>query len=131
MAKQIYVNLSVRDLKRSMDFFSALGFSFEPKFTDDNAAALIIGENMYAMLLVEKFFKRFTHKDICDTTKAKEVIVAVSVDSRAEVDELVKKARAAGGTIPREAEDHGFMYGHAFEDLDGHAWEPFWMKPQS
>ncbi|WP_455245016.1 VOC family protein [Petrachloros mirabilis] len=131
MAKQIYVNLSVKDLKRSMDFFSALGFSFEPKFTNDNAAALIIGENMYAMLLVEEFFKRFTTKDICDTTKTKEVIVAISVDSRTEVDELVKKAKAAGGTIPREAEDHDFMYGHAFEDLDGHAWEPFWMKPQS
>ena len=125
MAKQIYVNLPVKDLKRTMTFFSALGFSFEPKFTNENAACMIAGENMFVMLLVEGFFRTFTKKELADATKSTEVIVALSCDSRAQVDDLVAKARASGGGIPGEPQDHGFMYGHGFEDLDGHIWELF------
>jgi uncharacterized protein len=123
MARQIYVNLPVRDLKRSVGSFASLGFGFEPRFTDENAACMIIGENIYVMLLVEKFFKTFTKKELCDATKSTEVLVCLSCDSRAHVDDLVRKAVTAGGTAPNAATDHGFMYGHGFEDLDGHIWE--------
>jgi len=131
MAQQIYVNLPVKDLERTKTFFSALGFGFEPKFTDGNAACMVIGENIYAMLLAENFFKTFTKKTLCDTAESTEVLVCLSCDSRAQVDEIVAKAKSAGGTIPRDPEDHGFMYGHAFEDLDGHTWELVYMEPGS
>jgi len=129
MAKQIYVNLPVKDLKRSMAFFTALGFGFEPKFTNDSAACLIVAENIFIMLLIESFFMTFTKKELCDAKKSTEVLVCLSCDSRAQVTDLVAKATAAGGTIPREPQDHGFMYGHAFEDLDGHIWELIYMEP--
>jgi len=131
MARQIYVNLPVKDLKRSLAFFTALGFGFEPKFTNDNAACMILGENIFVMLLVERFFKTFTKKALCDAKKSTEVLVCLSCDSRAHVTDLVSKATAAGGTIPREPQDHGFMYGHAFEDLDGHIWELIYMEPST
>jgi uncharacterized protein len=131
MVSRIFVNLPVKDLERTKAFFAALGFSFEPRFTDENAACLILGETQYAMLLVESMFQTFTPKPVADATKSTEVLVALQVDSRAEVDEMVAKAVAAGATIPRAAEDHGFMYGHSFQDLDGHIWEPFWMDPDS
>ena len=131
MAKQIYVNLPVKDLKRSMAFFTALGFGFEPKFTNDSAACLIVAENIFVMLLVESFFKTFTKKELCDAKKSTEVLVCLSCDSRAHVNDLVAKATASGGTIPREPQDHGFMYGHAFEDLDGHIWELIYMEPSA
>lgn len=131
MARQIFVNLAVKDLLRSRAFFSALGFGFEPRFTDENAACLVIDENIYAMLLVEDFFKTFTDKALCDARTCNEVLVCFSCHSRAEVNELVKKARIAGGSIPREAKDHGFMYEHAFEDLDGHIWELVYMVPDT
>lgn len=131
MARQIYVNLPVKDLKRSLAFFTALGFGFEPKFTNDNAACMILGENIFVMLLVERFFKTFTKKALCDAKKSTEVLVCLSCDSRAHVTDLVSKATAAGGTIPRELQDHGFMYGHAFEDLDGHIWELIYMEPST
>jgi hypothetical protein len=131
MHKQIYVNLPVKDLQRTMDFFSALDFSFEPKFTDEKAACLIIGENIYAMLLLETFFQTFTEKQICNARQNTEVIVCISCASRAEVDDLVAKAAAAGGTIPREPQDYGFMYSHGFEDLDGHLWELIAMEPEA
>jgi len=131
MARQIYVNLPVRDLKRTQEFFTHLGFGFEPKFTDEKAACMIAGENIFVMLLAEPFFKTFTDKAVCDATRSTEVLVCLSCDSRAQVDDLVAKARASGGKIPRAPQDHGFMYGHAFEDLDGHIWELMYMQPQA
>lgn len=127
MVKQIFVNLPVKDLKKSMVFFSKLGFAFNQLFTDDNAACMIIGENIYAMLLTEPFFQTFTKKDISDATKTTEVLIAIDASSRAEVDDMVKKAAAAGGVIYREQQDHGWMYGHSFSDLDGHQWEVLYM----
>ncbi|MBI2558336.1 VOC family protein [Candidatus Woesearchaeota archaeon] len=127
MAKQIFVNLPIKDLNKSIAFFTKLGFKFNPQFTDENATCMIIGENMFAMLLVEKFFKTFIKKEIADAKKSTEVLVALAVESREKVDELVSKAIKAGGKEPREPQDHGWMYGRAFEDLDGHIWEVFYM----
>lgn len=127
MAKQIFVNLPVKDLKKSMDFFTKLGFTFNPQFTDDNAACMIIGENIYSMLLMEKFFKGFTKKEISDAKKTTEVLVAIDVNSREEVDNMVSKAVDAGGKIYRDPDDHGWMYSHSFADLDGHQWEVLYM----
>jgi uncharacterized protein len=127
MAKQIFVNLPVKDLKKSMDFFTKLGFTFNPQFTDDNAACMIIGENIYSMLLMEKFFKGFTKKEISDAKKTTEVLIAIDTNSPQEVDDIVSKAIAAGGTIYREPDDHGWMYSYSFADLDGHQWEVLYM----
>jgi predicted lactoylglutathione lyase len=129
MSRQIYVNLPVKELKRSVEFFTQLGFTFNPQFTDENATCMIVADDIYVMLLVEKFFQSFTDKPVCDAAKATEVMMALSCASRAEVDDLVRKALAAGGTAPRAPQDLGFMYGHDFEDLDGHIWEPFYMEP--
>lgn len=129
MSRDIFVNLPVKDLKRSMAFFTALGFGNEPRFTDDNAACMVVDENIYVMLLSEPFFRTFTHKEICDARKNTEVLVCLSCDSREQVDALVSRAEGAGGTVPRAPQDHGFMYGHAFEDLDGHIWELVYMEP--
>jgi uncharacterized protein len=129
MNTQIYVNLPVKDLQRSNAFFESLGFRNEPKFSNDQASCLILGPNIFAMLLVESFFKTFTTKPISDATKSTEVLVCLSCESRAEVDDLVKKAVAAGGRAPRKPQDHGFMYGHGFEDPDGHIWELIFMEP--
>ena len=123
MHKQIYVNLPVKDLARSIAFFKTLGFGFDPRFTNDQGACMVIGENIYAMLLPEPFFKTFTTKPVCDATRSTEVLTCLSCESRAEVDDLVQRALAAGGASPRTPQDHGFMYGHGFEDLDGHIWE--------
>jgi len=129
MKTQIYVNLPVKDLKRSTTFFEKLGFELNPKFSDERATCVVLGENMYAMLLVESFFQTFTNKPISDATKSTEVLVCLSCESREKVDDLVKKAIAAGGRAPREPQDQGFMYGHGFEDLDGHIWELIFMEP--
>lgn len=129
MSTKIFVNLPVKDLPRSMKFFSSLGYSFNPQFTDENAACMVIAEDIFAMLLVEKFFKSFTPKEIADSHKTTEVLTALFVESREKVDELVSKAVAAGGKTYREPQDMGFMYGHGFEDLDGHLWEVGWMDP--
>jgi uncharacterized protein len=128
-ARKIFVNLPVRELKTSMDFFAALGFTFNPQFTDDKAACMIISDEAYAMLLSEPFFKTFTTRGLCDTARATEAILALSCGSRAEVDDMVKKAIAAGGSPAMPAQDHGFMYGHSFYDVDGHHWEVLWMDP--
>ena len=127
MATQIYVNLPVKDLERSVAFFTRLGYTFDPKFTNEQATCMVIGENIFVMLLVEPFFRGFTSKPLSDATKATEVILSLPVESRAAVDELVARAVAAGGTTPRPAQDHGFMYQHGYDDLDGHAWEVFHM----
>ena len=129
MHKQIYVNLPVDDLPRSKAFFESLGLGFNPQFTNDQGACLVVGENIYAMLLVKDFFKTFTSKPLTDATRSTEVLVCLSCESRAEVDDLVARAVQAGGTAPRKPQDHGFMYGHGFEDLDGHIWELMHMDP--
>lgn len=128
MPSQIYVNLPVKDLQRSVEFFSRLGFTFNPKFTNENATCMIVADDIFVMLLVEKFFQSFTDKPVCDATKHVEVMLALACASRAEVAELARKALAAGGTTPRPPQDLGFMYSHAFEDPDGHIWEPFYME---
>jgi hypothetical protein len=125
----MFVNLAVRDLKKSMEFFSALDFKFNPKFTDQNGACMIVGADAFVMLLAQPFFKTFTNREICDTGKYSEGLFALSCGSRAEVDEFVKKALAAGATKAMPPQDHGFMYGWSFYDLDGHHWEVFWMDP--
>ncbi len=127
MIRQIFVNLPVKDLPRSKAFFEALGLTFNPQFTNDQGACLQIAENIFAMLLVEPFFEGFTKLPISDAKQATEVLIALSCDSRAEVDALVAKAVAAGAAVPRAPQDHGFMYGHGFEDLDGHIWELAYM----
>ena len=128
-SRKIFVNLPVRDLKASKDFFGALGFQFNPKFTDNNAACMIVSEEGYVMLLQEPFFRTFTKNQICDTASHTEALVALSCESRAEVDDLVNKALSAGGRNAMPSSDHGFMYAWSFYDLDGHHWEVFWMDP--
>ena len=127
MASKIFLNLAVKDLKKSIDFFTELGFSFNPKFTDDYATCMIIAENIFAMLVTEQRFKEFTGKEICNAHKNTEVLIAIDVDNREKVDEMVKNAVGAGGTIYMEPIDHGWMYGHSFADLDGHQWEIMYM----
>ncbi len=127
--RKVFVNLAVKDLKRSMGFFENLGFAFNPQFTDDKAACMVLSEEGFVMLLGEPFFRTFTKREICDTSRQTEAMVALSCTSREEVDELVRKAIAAGGKHAMEAQDHGFMYGWSFYDLDGHHWEVLWMDP--
>ena len=129
MSTQMFLNLPVKNLNRSVEFFSRLGYKFNPQFTNENATCMIVSENIFVMLLVEKFFATFTSKTHCDATKYSEAIIALSCASRAEVDDMVRKAVAAGGTSPRKPVDHGFMYGHGYEDPDGHIWEVFYMEP--
>ncbi|MDI6034825.1 VOC family protein [Flavobacterium sp. LB2P84] len=127
MASKIFINLAVKDLKKSIDFFTSLGFSFNPQFTDEQATCMIIGENIFAMLVTEQRFKDFTKKEICNANKNTEVLLAMDAESKEKVDEMVKNAVDAGGTIYMEPQDHGWMYGHSFADLDGHQWEIFYM----
>lgn len=127
MATKIFVNLPVKDLQKSMDFFGKLGYSFNPQFTDEKAACMVISEDIYAMLLREAFFQGFTPKPIADAHKNTEVLIALSADSRAAVDDMLAKVLAAGGTEAREPQDMGFMYNRSFNDPDGHIWEIFWM----
>ena len=129
MGRKIFVNLPIKDMKRSQAFFRALGFDFNPQFTNEQGACMVIAEDIYAMLLVEPFFQTFTKKPVSDARKSTEVLVCLSCESRDEVDDLVRKALAAGATAPNAPQDHGFMYGHGFEDLDGHVWELMWMDP--
>ena len=128
MNQQIYVNLPVKDLERSKAFFGALGFSFNPQFSDQNAACMIVSDSIYVMLLTEPFFQGFTKKPIADAKKTTEVLLCLSCDSRAAVDDMAARAKAAGGAWPNEPKDHGFMYQHGFEDLDGHMWELAYME---
>ncbi len=127
MSRQLYINLPVDDLDRSIAFFRALGFDFNPKFTDENATCVVISDQINVMLLVRPFFAGFTPKPIADARSTTEVLLALSCDSRAEVDALIAKAVAAGAATSMECRDLGFMYQHDFEDLDGHLWEVFWM----
>jgi len=123
MHQQIFVNLPIADMAKSQAFFKALGYSFNPDFTNDQGAALVLGDNLFAMLLVHDFFKSFIDKPLVDAKQSTEVLVCLSCESREQVDSLVAKAVAAGGKVLRPPQDHGFMYAHGFEDLDGHIWE--------
>ena len=129
MATKIFVNLPVKDLNKSVDFFTKLGYSFNPQFTNEKATCMIISEDIYVMLLVEKFFKTFTKKEITDASKSTEAIICLSADSKDAVDEMIRKAVSAGAKTPGDKQDNGFMYGHGYEDLDGHLWEIMWMDP--
>ena len=129
MATQIFVNLPGRDLNKSVAFFTKLGFKFDARFTDATATCMIVGEDIFVMLLTHEKFKTFTPKEICDATKSTEVLVCLSSESREKVNEMVRNAVAAGGTTYNEPQDHGFMYGHGFQDLDGHIWELIYMEP--
>lgn len=129
MASMTFVNLPVKDLKRSVSYFTKLGYEFNPQFTDENATCMIINDNTFAMLLVEKYFQTFTKKTLVDAHKQVEVLVALSLDSREAVDKMAKAALAAGGTETRDPQDLGFMYNRALADPDGHVWEYFWMDP--
>jgi predicted lactoylglutathione lyase len=131
MARKIFINLPVKDLKRSVDFFTRLGFGFDPKYTDENATCMIINDDAFVMLLVSKYFEGFVKKPISDATAQTEVLLAISADSRSAVDALVEKALATGGTPAKEPMDHGFMYVRTFYDLDGHHWEVAWMDPNA
>lgn len=131
MATKIFVNLPVKNLNKSVEFFTRLDFKFNPQFTDDTAACMIVAEDIFVMLLIETKFKTFTPKEICDATKNTEVLVCFSSESRKKVDEMVRKAVAAGGTTYSEPQDHSFVYGHGFQDLDGHIWEIIFMEPSA
>ncbi len=128
MTTKIFVNLPVKDLDRAVEFFTKLGFKFNPQFTDKNATCMIISEDIFVMLLVEEFFKTFTKKEICNTSKNIEAIIALSAESKEKVDEMINKAIEAGGAEPRKPQDHGWMYDRAFEDIDGHLWEIIYMN---
>lgn len=129
MATKIFVNLSAKDLQKSIQFFTKIGYKFNPQFTDETATCMIISEDIYVMLLTHAKFKGFTPREICDATKSTEVLVCLSCESRQAVDEIVQTAVAAGGSPIRPPEDYGFMYSHNFQDLDGHIWEYAWIDP--
>jgi predicted lactoylglutathione lyase len=125
----VFINLPVRDLAKSMEFFRALGYRFNAQFTNEMAACLVISEHVYAMLLTHPFFDGFATKPRVDARQGTEVMIALSCESREGVDEMVRRATAAGATTPKPPVDHGFMYQHGFDDLDGHVWEVFYMDP--
>lgn len=129
MSRMIFVNLPVQDLAKSVDFFTRLGFTFNRQFTDENATCMVVSEQACVMLVVRPFFATFTTKDLADSTTQTEAILAVSAESREEVDTLVDRALALGGSVVKEPMDQGVMYGRSFYDLDGHAWEVMWMDP--
>jgi len=131
MGTKIFVNLPVRNLNKSIEFFTKLGFSFNPQFTDETATCMIVSEDIFVMLLTHEKFKTFTPKEICDSTKSTEVLVALSADSRENIDETVHQAVDAGGTTYNEPQDYGFMYAHGFQDPDGHIWELVYMEPSA
>ena len=126
---KIFVNLPVKDLNRSVAFFTKLGYKFNAQFTDENATCMIVGEDIFVMLLVEKFFKTFTPKPLADAKRSTEALVGLSATSRDDVNRIVEIALAAGARRHKEPDDKGFMYGWGFEDLDGHLWEYLWMDP--
>jgi predicted lactoylglutathione lyase len=131
METKIFVNLPVKDLDRSIAFFTQMGYTFNPQFTNEKATCMIIGADIFVMLLVEPFFKTFVPNEIADAPNSTESIICLSCASREKVDEMVKTAIAAGGKTYKEPQDHGFMYGHGYQDLDGHLWELMWMDAGS
>ncbi|MEU4130933.1 VOC family protein [Streptomyces wuyuanensis] len=131
MSQMIFVNLPVKDLDKSKAFWEAVGYTFNPRFTDETAACMVISDTIFAMLLTEARFKDFTRKDVADAATSTEVIVALSAESREKVDELTEAALAAGGSPANETQDHGFMYGRSFQDPDHHIWEVVWMDAKA
>jgi len=129
MTTKIFVNLPVQDLTQSIKFFNQLGFTFNPQFTDDTAACMVITEDIYAMLLTHAKFKEFTSEEIADTRKVREVLTCLALESQEKVNEITDKAIQAGGQEANDAKDYGFMYSRSFKDLDGHIWEVMWMDP--
>lgn len=127
MNKQIFINLATKNLGEAKHFFGELGFQFNAQFSNEDGCCVIIADNISVMLLTENHFKKFTDKSICDSQKSAEALLCISCESREEVDELVSKAKLLGANVPREPQDHGFMYGHSFDDLDGHTWELIFM----
>jgi uncharacterized protein len=125
---RLFVNLPVGDLQKSIEFFTKLGFTFNPQFTDETATCMVVSDEISVMLLTHEKFQQFTPKFICDATKSSEVLLCLALDSLEAVDEMVRNALAAGGTTYNEPQDHGFMYGHGFQDLDGHIWELVHMR---
>jgi predicted lactoylglutathione lyase len=128
---KLFVNIPVSDLQRSIEFFEALGFTFNPQFTDATATCMLVGEDAYFMLLDQEKFKSFSKRPMGDARRETSALFAISVNSRQEVDEMVEKAIAAGGSHAVDPQDHGFMYASTFYDLDGHHWEVFWMDPST
>lgn len=131
MDTKIFVNLPVKDLGVTMEFFGKLGFEFNPQFTNENAACMVVSQDIFVMLLVESFFQTFTKKELADATKVTEVITALSVESREAADELLALALEAGAEEAREVQDLGFMYSRSFSDPNGHIWEVFWMDEKA
>ncbi len=131
MVNKIFVNLPVQDLNEAMGFFTALGFTFDQKFTDDTAACMRVTEDIFVMLLTEEKFRLFTPNEVCAAGKCTEMLLCLSLDSREAVDELIRKAISAGGETYSDPQDYGFMYGHGFQDLDGHLWEVIYMDPST
>jgi len=129
MSSKIFVNLPVKDLKRSVEFFTKLGYTFNAQFTDENATCMVVSEDIFVMLLVEPFFKTFITKPLANAKESTEVLVAFSMDSRAEVDRIAEAAKAAGAGHHKDPDDRGFMYQRSFQDPDGHVWEYIWMDP--
>jgi predicted lactoylglutathione lyase len=130
MAKKIFVNMAVRDVNKSKEFFSKLGYTFNDQFSNDTSFCMVISDDIYAMMMTHEKFGMFSPKEVCDTSKSQEVLICLTQESRAAVDDSVAKALSAGGTLAqKEPMDMGFMYGNSFYDLDGHAWENFWMDP--
>ncbi|KAA2245400.1 glyoxalase/bleomycin resistance/extradiol dioxygenase family protein [Chitinophaga agrisoli] len=127
MATKVFINLPVKELNRSMDFFTALGFSFNPQFTDEKAACMVVSESIYVMLLTESYFQTFTRKSIANATQSTEVLIALDAASRDEAKQMISKAQSLGAQIYAEPQDHGWMYQHSFADLDGHQWEFVYM----
>lgn len=126
-SKNIFINLPVKDVAKSTEFFKSLGFEFNSQFTTDNTSCMIISDNIFVLIMVEERFKEFSKKDIVDATTSAEAIFCLSAESRDQVDELVNKALSSGGKVTSEPQDHGFMYGWGFQDLDGHIWEVAYM----
>lgn len=129
--RKIFVNLPVKDLGRSVDFFTELGFTFDPRFTDEQATCMIVSDEAFVMLLVEDRFRDFTKKELADASRETEAILALSADSREQVDELADKALRVGGTPANDPIEMEFMYGRSFQDVDGHLWELIWMDPSA
>lgn len=127
MATKVFINLPVKDLNRSKSFFEGLGYSFNPQFTDENAASMVVSDTIFVMLLTENYFKTFTKKPISDAKASTEVLIALDAVSRDEVQQTIAKAKSLGATIYNEPADHGWMYQHSFADLDGHQWEFVYM----
>jgi predicted lactoylglutathione lyase len=131
MATKIFVNLPVKDLQRSMRFFKAMGFGFDPQLSDETAACMMISDDIFAMLLTEAKFREIARRPVADTSKMTEVLTCLSVESRTRVNQLVDRALTQGGREMREPEDHGYMFGRSFSDLDGHIWEIIFMDQKA